>query len=291
MIVLVTNLKNVISTKSNLPDDDVVEIIPINGNTLWICTWSGGIHSFDIQEEQFEEVLFDDIRINRARTSLIDSKDNIWLGTDHGVFKISKTGDIEKYDSHGEDMLRLSGDRIFSIKEDSMGNIWFGSNTGLTKLDVGISRTISYYKQKGLPNDFIYSILIASNDDVWVSTNYGVSVLGAKTNIFRNYTTSDGLQNNEFNGKAGYQDEFGNFYFGGISGINIFNPDEIIQNPFVPETYIESVELFNKPIHRNELYKDTLRFRSDENVITFNFSALNYLNPEKCDYTYKDGRI
>jgi two-component sensor histidine kinase len=95
------------------------------------------------------------------------------------------------------------------------------------------------------------------------------------------------LQNNEFNGKAGYKDMFGNFYFGGISGINIFNPDKIIENPFIPETHIESVELFNKPLLENELFKDHLEFKSNQNVLTFNFSAINYLNPEKCNYTYK----
>jgi len=57
--------------------------------------------------------------------------------------------------------------------------------------------------------------LIAKNKDVWVSTNFGVSVLDANTYTFKNYTINDGLQNNEFNGKAGYQDNFENFYFGG----------------------------------------------------------------------------
>src|SRR5690606_19230929 len=48
-----------------------------------------------------------------------------------------------------------------------------------------------------------------------------------------------------------------------------------------------SVELFNKPINKNVLYNNKLEFESHENVITFNFSGLNYLNPEKCLYTYK----
>ena len=174
----------------------------------------------------------------------------------------------------------------FNIKEDYEGNIWIGTNAGLTKLDPITNNTTFYYKQKGLPNDFIYSILISRNNNIWVSTNFGLSVLNTKTNTFKNYTVNDGLQNNEFNGKAGYEDETGNFYFGGISGTNIFDPDNIIENPFIPETYIESVELFNKPLLENVLFKDDLEFKSNQNVLTFNFSAINYLNPEKCNYTY-----
>jgi len=280
------SFKKITSTKNNLPDNDIIDIITIDNNTLWIATWAGGIHKFDIKNEEFEEVFIYGKRINRARTSLIDSKGNIWLGTDEGVFKISKSGNILNYNEDDALNQKLSGNRIFNIKEDYIGNIWIGTNTGLTKLDVKQNKTTLFYKQKGLPNDFIYSILITKNNEIWVSTNYGISVLNTQTNEFKNYTTSDGLQNNEFNGKAGYKDEFENFYFGGISGINIFKTNNIQENPHIPKIYIESVDLFNASLQKNELYKKVLKFKHNENVITFNFSALNYLNPEKCSYTY-----
>ena len=270
-----------------LPDNDIIEIIPMDANTLWVCTWSGGIHEFNIKDGQFKEFLIQGNRINRARTSLIDSKQNIWLGTDEGAYKISKKNTTTRYFNNDVEERRLSSDRVFNIKEDSNGNIWFGTNAGLTKLDPKTNETTLYFKQKGLPNDFIYSILISKHNNVWVSTNFGLSKLDPKTNTFKNYTVSDGLQNNEFNGKAAYKDEFGNFYFGGISGINIFDEDKIIENPHIPEIYIESVQLFNKPLLKNELYKNHLEFKSNENVLTFNFLAINYLNPEKCSYTYK----
>jgi len=279
---------NKITTSTvGLSDNDVVEIIPIDSNKLWVATWAGGIFEFDIKNEKFKELFINGKRINRARTSLIDSEENRWLGTDQGAYKISKNGRITRYHIHGAINQKLSSNRVFSIKEDSLNNIWIGTNVGLTKLEATTNKITLYYKQKGLPNDFIYSILIAEDSHIWVSTNFGISVLNPITNTFKNYTTSDGLQNNEFNGKAGYKDEFGNFYFGGISGLNIFKPKEIIENPFLPSVYIESVDLFNKPIQKNELYKNELQFKSNENVITFNFSALNYLNPEKCTYTYK----
>ncbi|MCX7549414.1 ligand-binding sensor domain-containing protein [Xanthomarina sp. F2636L] len=271
---------------SGLPDDDVIDIIPIDKNTLWVSTWSGGIHEYNILEDTFKEKLIEDKRLNRARTSLVDNQGNIWLGTDEGVYKIAEDKSVTRYHENDQTNREITSNRIFSIKEDNDNNIWIGTSTGLTKLDVNTNTTTLYRKQKGLPNDFIYTILI-NNQDIWVSTNYGLSVLNTITNSFTNYTASDGLQNNEFNGKAALKDDFGNFYFGGISGINVFNPNKIKQNPFVPKTYIESVDLFNTPILKNEIFKDTLKFESHENVITFNYAALNYLNSEKCNYTYK----
>ncbi|GAA4888009.1 two-component regulator propeller domain-containing protein [Flaviramulus aquimarinus] len=280
------------NSKNNLPDEDVIEIIPIDSNTLWISTWSGGMYTFNIKKETFKPLTFNKQIINRARISLKDSKGHIWLGTDEGAYKVSKDHSLTRYHAEDIDNKKLSGNRIFSIIEDLNGDIWFGTNVGLTKLNLENNQTTIYRKQEGLPNDFIYGMLISNNNNnnnnnVWVSSNYGLSMLNTKTNSFKNYTTNDGLQNIEFNGKAAYKDLDGNFYFGGISGINIFKPEDIVENPHVPNTYIESVELFNKPILKNELFKDTLTFNSNENVITFNFASLNYLNPEKCDYSYK----
>lgn len=270
-----------------LPDEDIVEIIPRGNHNLLICTWAGGIYDFNSKTNESTEYLVDGKRINRARTSLLDSRGNLWLGTDQGSYCITNSGKIKRYQTNADSLIRMSGDRVFDIAEDTEGNIWFGTNVGLTKFDIEKGRTTLYYTQKGLPNDFIYSVLVAPNNDVWVSTNYGISVLRQATNSFTNYTASDGLQNNEFNGKAGYQDDHGNFYFGGISGINIFNPSQIIENPHNPNVYIESVELFNKPLNRNELFADKLSFKSKENVLSFNFAALNFLEPAKCSYTYK----
>ena len=57
-----------------------------------------------------------------------------------------------------------------------------------------------------------------------MSTNGGISKLYTKENIFENFTVSDGLQSNEFNGRSCFKDNNGNMYFGGINGFNTFHP-------------------------------------------------------------------
>ena len=270
---------------TSFTDNDVIEIVPVNDTVLWVCTWSGGIYSFNTDTEIAEKLELNGEAINRARTSFKDSKGNIWLGTDDGVLKISPQMKVERFNS--ETPVKISSDRVFSIIEDNQGRIWLATNVGLTRLDLESNNSKLLYKQKGLPNDFIYSILIDDSDKIWVSTNHGISVFNQQSETFKNYTVSDGLQHNEFNGKAGYKDDLGNFYFGGISGLNIFKPEEVVENPYLPAVYIESLELFNKQLGQNELYKNELRFKSKENVLTFHFSALNYVNPEKCDYQYQ----
>ncbi len=273
------------STVSPLSDRDVIQIPPINKNELLIATWSGGLFKYEINKNTFSPYLLNDTIINRARCSLKDANNHIWLGTDSGVYEITPDQNITHYNENDGD-LSLSSNRIFDIKEDKEGHIWFATSVGLTKLNKVEKKTFVYTKQKGLPNDFIYSLLIDENNQLWVSTNFGLSVFNPKVETFKNYTKNDGLQNNEFNGKAGYKDHLGTFYFGGIDGVNIFNPNTIIENPHLPKVYIENVHLFNKPLNQNELFKNKLSFKSNENVVTFNYGAISFINSEKVNYSY-----
>jgi len=275
------------TTINSLSDSEVLTIIPMPNNKLWLCTWAGGISEFNTQTETFNPILVNGKQLNRVRVYLKDSKNNLWLGTDQGLYKLSEEKWVKTYTQNTSESNQLTNDRIFALKEDKKGNIWIGTSSGLTKLNPNTNETTLFYKQKGFTNDFVYNILIDKKDQVWMSTNHGLSVLNTTTNTFKNYTEEDGLQDNEFNGKAGFKDSEGTFYFGGINGFNMFKPEDIVDNPFLPKVYIESVELFNKPIEQNELYKNTLRFKSEENVLTFNFAALNYLNPQKVSYQYK----
>ncbi|MGB0896556.1 MAG: ligand-binding sensor domain-containing protein [Flavobacteriaceae bacterium] len=270
---------------ASLPDNDVIEIIPLSVNELLVCTWSGGINTFNIETEQFSPYLINGKKIDRARISLVDSKKNIWLGTDEGLYKIDANQQVTHYVNSTPEEQVLTSNRIFAVKEDSKGNIWVGTSSGITKIPSNYnSETTKYYKMEGFPNDFVYSLLIDANDNIWVSTNMGVSVLSVETERFTNYTSEDGLQSNEFNGKSGYKDTLGNFYFGGIDGYNVFNPNKLVSNTSLPQVHIESVALFNKPLTK---IQDTMYFKSTENVLSFKFAALNYLNQDKCLYQYK----
>lgn len=272
--------------KNSLPDNEVLEIIPMSKNKLWLCTWSGGISEFDIENETFTPILINEKKLDRVRTHFRDGQNNLWLGADEGLFKIISEGKAKHYFENSEEKNKLTNNRVFAINEDKIGNLWIGTSNGLTKLDLKTDQTSLFYKQKGFTNDFVYGVLIDTKNNVWMSTNYGLVVFNTEKNTFKNYTKDDGLQDNEFNGKSSYKANDGNFYFGGINGYNIFKPKDIVDNPFLPDVYIESVELFNQPVNRNEIFQDTLKFKSAENVLTFNFSALNYLNPQKCSYTY-----
>ncbi len=271
---------------TGIPDRDIAQITPLSKDSIWVSTWSSGIFSVNPKTLEAHPVPINGKSLHRSRASFIGSDKSIWLGADDGLYRIIN-GKTKKYEHNPNNENSLSNNRIFSITEDDSENLWVGTAKGLNKIELSNNRITRYLEQAGLPNDFIYGVLSDSNGDVWVSTNRGISRLNTETEKFTGFTEADGLQNNEFNGKAAYKDDAGNLYFGGMNGFNIFHPDSIPVNKHVGNTVIEDVELFGTPIEKNIIYTDTLSFNHDENVITFNFSSLNYLLPEKNRYQFK----
>jgi len=111
---------------------------------------------------------------------------------------------------------------------------------------------------------------------------------------FVNYDARDGLQGDEFNQAAYLKGKNGNIYFGGVMGLTIFNPDNLIENEFIPPVYLTDFQLFHEPI---SISKSGILTQSIETTqsITLNyreatfgmvFSALNYRQSNKNRFAY-----
>lgn len=59
------------------------------------------------------------------------------------------------------------------LEKDSKGNIWIGTEAGLSKLDPKTDKFTNYTVVNGLANNFIYGILIDEEDNLWISTMMG----------------------------------------------------------------------------------------------------------------------
>jgi signal transduction histidine kinase/CheY-like chemotaxis protein len=103
------------------------------------------------------------------------------------------------------------------------------------------------------------------------------------------------LQGREFEINSSLRAESNELYFGGINGFNIFHPDSLIRNPFVPPVYITGLHIYNKSVNVNDgskfLTTDITMTRAvtlthDVSVITLAFAALNFVAPENNQYAY-----
>ena len=100
---------------------------------------------------------------------------------------------------------------------------------------IDISKLLELKKKMCIRDSTVYGILLDSNNGIWMSTNGGISKLSLEDGTFMNFTISDGLQSNEFNGRSSFKSKDGKLFFGGINGFNVFDPDSVELSLFKPE--------------------------------------------------------
>lgn len=167
--------------------------------------------------------------------------------------------------------------------------IYLATINGLFLINANGKIIKHYTTNDGLANNFTYGLLKDENENIWLSHNKGISVFYPKKSVFKHYGIRDGLQSNEFNTGAYYKDEKGLLYFGGVNGINVINPNNILENKNPPQIAINEVLLGDLPYKTDTAYNEikTLSLSYLENTLSFDFSALEFSQPENNTYQYK----
>ena len=211
----------------------------------------------------------------------------LWIGTlGGGLSNFNReTGKFKNYRNNPNDSLSISNNSVISIHEDQFGFFWVGTfGGGLNKLDRKTGKFINYSARNGLPEDMIYSIEEDKSGNLWMSTNAGLVKFNTKLKTFRNYDILDGLQSNEFSVGAAKRLKSGELIFGGIAGFNLFKPDIINENNYIPPTVITEFKVLNKPF---PLTGNQVELKYNQNFFTFEFSSLSYALSDKNQFAYK----
>lgn len=230
---------------------------------------------------------------------ITDADGSVWMATYGGgmcIFNPS-TGKFTTYKNDPANPKSISSNFIHCLHKDSKGTMWIGTyGGGLDAFQRSAGNFISYTESAGLPNNIINGILEDEKGNLWISTNNGICKFSTQTKdvrgdavlTSRTYKVEDGLQN-KFNENACYKGRDGWLYFGGSNGLNVFNPDNIKDNSFIPPIVITRFYLFEKPQRMDTLItsEKTMLLNYDQNSFSFEYAALNYLFPEKNRYAYK----
>ncbi|MCF6357780.1 MAG: ATP-binding protein [Draconibacterium sp.] len=295
-----TNITEQIELQTNLLILNFYSAITDELNQIWFTTGQGLLkytpatnkfELFNPAGPDGEPISFLPLSINEDQTG------KIWLGTTYGdLYSFDKYQNEFELILYSDPNNKLkSFTKIFSLCTSIPNQIWLGTNLGLYKLSTETGEIVRYLKSDGLPNNVIYGVLADKNKNIWCSTNRGISQLNIKSGIFQNYTYKDGLQSNEFNQSAFFRDSSGKIYFGGIGGLNIFDPESIIPNSYIPQVIITGMEIqyekvspFSHPKitdkQISEIKELTLNYK--QNTFSFEFAALSFSLPERNRYQY-----
>ncbi|MGL5328692.1 MAG: ligand-binding sensor domain-containing protein [Peptostreptococcaceae bacterium] len=288
--IIDTKNNNIISlnTENNLPSSSIRSLYVDSKNNLWIGT-KKGLAIMDISTKKviditpyLEENGVSDLFIRDIYESK-DGKYYLACFLDGGLVEINLNNDVKIYKHENDNPFSLTTNSIRTICENSKEELVIGTSHGLNILDRKTSKFYNYTVKDGLPNNNIYGVLIDDNDNIWMSTNSGISKFNSNNEIFENFTIIDGLQDNEFNGNAYYKNNNGEFYFGGINGFNVFNPEDVHTSKFYPTVIFDEFQI-------DGIYYDdisNLKLKSSENNLSLSFFLNDYKNLNGVQYYYK----
>ncbi len=279
----------------SLSDNRVRALYEDRRGSLWIATWDG-LDRYDRQRDRFTRFQHhpedpNSLGDNRVRTIYEDRLGALWIGTYGGLylFDKEKNGFIQ-FQNHPENGYSLSNDRVLCIYEDTSGRLWIGTyGGGLNLFDREEIIFTHFTMQDGLPNDVIYGVLEDARGYLWLSTNRGISRFDPQSRTFRNYDEKDGLQSNEFNGGAYFQDQNGMMYFGGINGFTMFDPEELKENMHVPPIVLTDFKKYGRTttFAKSLTAMHEIQLSYKEDFFSLEFAALDFANPDKNQYAYK----
>jgi PAS domain S-box-containing protein len=190
---------------------------------------------------------------NIVQALLLDSRANLWLGTDDGLCRHdASSGSWRRWTTADG----LPSRAVRSILEDDQGNLWLGTGKGLVRFVDGVGvpakpRFVAFDVRDGLQGyDFTAAAYHAASGRLYFGGQKGLSwfVPGA---IVPNLTPPPVV----------------------LTGLRINN---MLQAPGAPGSRL------GQPL--SEVKKLTLK--PGDRVVTFEFAALNFILPEKNQYEY-----
>jgi signal transduction histidine kinase len=214
----------------------------------------------------------------------VDSNNRLYLAINNAVA-------IYQFDKEHFRLLKTttSSGVTKAIFEDKK-YVWAVGTYGLCRINKANLVDTLVQEKNGLPNNSVYGMLQEEKRDLlWISTNQGLIRFHPDTFGFRQYKLADGLQDYEFNHESFLRDSDGKFWFGGIKGINVFDPAQITDLTVNAPVYITKIQINDAPYEpgKNVTLLDSLILKPDQNTVSFDLVAVEFSDPQNTKIRYQ----
>lgn len=290
-------------TESNLPqtglinkgiDIEITSVEEDSVGNIWIGTVDG-IYRYNKKTGYLKLYRHDpndstSLHHNFIRNLVIGKQGNVWVFAQ----------DLHRYDPANDNFIReLSNpnipnnpghNQVIGIHESDHGEngtYWIATEIGLFKYNRASEKFTHYTLKDGLPHVHIRGIREDDHGNLWIITLNGITRFDHVTETFKNYNEADGLQGNYYFDL--FRNKKGEMIASGRNGISLFHPDSIKDDPHIPPIVLTRFKIFNKEAELDSAIsqKKRLILAHDENMLSFEFAALNFTNPPKNQFAYK----
>jgi ligand-binding sensor domain-containing protein/signal transduction histidine kinase/DNA-binding response OmpR family regulator len=218
---------------------------------IWICSNFNGLYKIEADSNiiNYSRNNNNDLQSEIFTFSYIDSKQNIWFGTqDGGLVKYEP--ELDKFITYTI-IDGLPNNTVHAITEDHDENIWFSTNKGIVKFEVD-NNTFSHYNENDglIGNQFNYNSCLRSSD----SLLYFGAVNGLS------FFNPGDIQSVSQKTRLHFTD------------FKVFNK----------KVDPESSSILTNHINKQQ----SINLNHSDNVFTIDFVGINFLAPKKIEYAY-----
>jgi signal transduction histidine kinase/DNA-binding response OmpR family regulator/ligand-binding sensor domain-containing protein len=304
---------------NSLSDNRIVAVYPRSDGTIWISTQSGGLNRFDPRTNTFTRFLHDpedptSISSNLTHSICEDQNGSLWIATlGGGLNQLIEEPTSEpqiggeqnqpverkfrRFQHDPADSSSLAHNLIIALLADSRGNLWVGTGGGgLDKLDIEKGTFQHFSEANGYPFGVVTHIQEDARGNLWVVTTkalvkfneHGVDETDRQFLLF-DFTDGRGVNLLPTLPSATWRSPSGEIFLAGYEGITAFYPDQIQTNPYIPPVKITQFSISGKPaiLDTSITVKKVIILPYQDNTFSFEFAALNYVQPHKNQYAYK----
>lgn len=280
---------------------ELFPIQPDERGDLWMCSHDS-VYRWSVQSEKitFRDTL--PIRTNPGYVPsvthcILPDGDLLWMGTVDGLLRLDPKTRLWKVWRFAEGSNRApSAEQVFWIHQDERDSdiLWLGTyGGGLNRFSKSRETFEHFTMRDGLPNNVVYAVLQDSRGMLWLSTNRGIARFNPTSREVVQYTAESGLQSNEFNRYAAFEDASGIMYFGGVNGLNWFNPLAMAQDEGIPPVLLTDVQGASGVLRDEHdqavdpITVEHIELAYNQNFLRLHFAAIDFISPERIHYRYR----
>ncbi|MFV0330999.1 MAG: two-component regulator propeller domain-containing protein [Dysgonomonas sp.] len=170
----------------NTLNNDFINCILPDGNSLWVGTEAGGINKMTLRKLAVQNYIHNPYNKNSISPNPVnaiyeDQKGNLWVGTVEGGLNL-KRKDEKNFHHYQSGRGLLSHNSVSALEEDNDGNLWIGTWGG--GIDILNLNKLPQTVLKKISSDQYYIGLLkydSLNNGMWIGTNRNIFYYDIKT--------------------------------------------------------------------------------------------------------------